>query len=83
MLHSLRSNTTTNFRPAARAYSHTFNGMMKNAKSYLLRGTEDGPKLLRKGVVGDWKNYFTPEQSERFDKELLAKLDGTGLEFEM
>lgn len=61
----------------------TFNGMMKNAKSYLLRGTEDGPKLLRKGVVGDWENYFTPEQSERFDKELLAKLDGTGLEFEM
>lgn len=60
-----------------------FNGMMKNSKSYLLRGTEDGPKLLRKGVVGDWKNYFTPEQSERFDKELLAKLDGTGLEFEM
>ena len=58
----------------------TFNGMMKNSKSYLLRGTEDGPKLLRKGVV---KNYFTPEQSERFDKELLAKLDGTGLEFEM
>ena len=54
--------------------------MMKNSKSYLLRGTEDGPKLLRKGVV---KNYFTPEQSERFDKELLAKLDGTGLEFEM
>ena len=61
----------------------TFNGMMKNLKSYLLRGTEDGPKFLRKGVVGDWKNYFTPEQSERFDKELLAKLDGTGLEFEM
>ncbi|CAH3181822.1 unnamed protein product [Porites lobata] len=61
----------------------TFNGMMKNAKSYVLRGTEDGPKLLRKGVVGDWENYFTPEQSERFDKELLAKLDGTGLEFEM
>ena len=57
--------------------------MMKNAKSYLLRGTEDGPKLLRKGVVGDWENYFTPEQSERFDKELLAKLDGTGLVFEM
>ena len=61
----------------------TFNGMMKNLKSYLLCGTEAGAKFLRKGLVGDWKNYFTPEQSERFDKELLAKLDGTGLEFEM
>ena len=57
--------------------------MMKNSKSYLLRGTEDGPKFLRKGAVGDWKNFFTREQSERFDKELLDKLDGTGLEFEM
>jgi len=31
----------------------TFDGMMQNGKSYWLRGTEDGPKLLRKGVVGD------------------------------
>ncbi|XP_073233443.1 sulfotransferase 1C4-like [Porites lutea] len=61
----------------------TFNGMMKNLKSYLLCETEDGPKFLRKGAVEDWKNFFTPEQSERFDKELLAKLDGSGLEFEM
>ena len=60
----------------------TFGGMMKNSKSYLLRGTEDGPKLLRKGVVGDWINYFTPEQDERFEKEVLAKLNGSGLEFD-
>ena len=60
----------------------TINGMKKNIKSYLLRGTEDGPKLLRKGVVGDWKNYFTPEQNERFEKKVLAKLEGTGLEFD-
>ena len=60
----------------------TFNGMMKNKPSYLLRGKEDGPKLLRKGVVGDWKNYFTPELNERFEKEVLAKLKGNGLEFD-
>ena len=42
-----------------------------------------GSKISAKGRGGDWKNYFTPEQSERFDKELLAKLDGTGLVFEM
>ena len=60
----------------------TFNGMKQNIKSYLLEGTEDGPKFLRKGVVGDWKNYFTSEQNERFEKEVLAKLEGTGLEFD-
>ena len=60
----------------------TFSGMMKNAKSYLLRGTEDGPKLLRKGVVGDWRNHFTPEQNEMFEKEVLGKLKGSGLELE-
>jgi len=38
--------------------------------------------ILRKGVVGDWKNYFTPEMNERFEKEVLANLKGTGLEFE-
>ena len=38
--------------------------------------------LLRKGFVGDWKNYFTPDLNERFENEVLAKLKGTGLEFD-
>ena len=25
-----------------------------------------------------WKNYFTPELNERFEKEVLEKLKGTG-----
>jgi len=41
-----------------------------------------GRMLLRKGVVGDWKNYFTPELNERFEKEVLAKLKESGLEFD-
>ena len=63
----------------------TFNGMMKNKPSYLLRGKEDGPALLRKGVVRDWQNYFTPELNERFENEVLGKLKEIGLEldFEM
>ena len=60
----------------------TFKGMMKNPQSYLLRGTADGPKFLQKGVVGNWKEHFTPELNERFEKEVLAKLKGSGLEFD-
>ena len=62
----------------------TFSGMKKNAASYLLKkpGSVGGTSLLRKGVVGDWKNYFTPELNERFENEVLAKLKGSGLEFD-
>ena len=59
----------------------TFKGMTKNETGYKMPG-EDSSSLLRKGVVGDWKNYFTPEQNERFEKEVLEKLKGSGLEFD-
>ena len=32
--------------------------------------------------VGDWKNYFTPEQSEEMDKIYQERLVGTGLVFD-
>ena len=61
----------------------TFSGMKKNAASFLLKKPGGGgTSLLRKGVVGDWKNYFTPELNERFENEVLAKLKGSRLEFD-
>ena len=60
----------------------SFSGMKKNASSYSIQTKQYEVSLLRKGVVGDWKNYFTPELNERFDKEVLAKLKGSGLEFD-
>ncbi|XP_078367428.1 sulfotransferase 1C2-like, partial [Oculina patagonica] len=60
----------------------TFSGMKKNASSYAIKNEEGETSLLRKGVVGDWKNYFTPDLNERFEKEVLAKLEGSGLEFD-
>ncbi|PFX23695.1 Sulfotransferase 1C2 [Stylophora pistillata] len=60
----------------------TFKGMMENVQSYLFEDKEDGPSLLQKGVVGNWKEHFTPELNERFEKEVLAKLKGSGLEFD-
>ena len=58
--------------------------MKKNAASFSVPlSTKDGGSfLLRRGEVGDWKNYFTPELNEIFEKKVLDKLKGSGLEFD-
>lgn len=41
------------------------------------KGTENQKSHYRKGVIGDWKNYFTPELKEEFKKrygQLLVEL---------
>ncbi|XP_066270628.1 sulfotransferase 1B1-like [Branchiostoma lanceolatum] len=37
--------------------------------------------IARKGIVGDWKNYFSTEDSKAFDAWCEKKLGGTGLTF--
>lgn len=39
-------------------------------------------KFIRKGQVGGWQNYFSPEMNTKFDKWISENLDGTGLTFE-
>ena len=60
----------------------TLSEMKKNITSYTFQPEQTNSPLLRKGLVGDWKKYFTPELNEKFEKEVLAKLKGTGLEFD-
>jgi hypothetical protein len=41
------------------------------------RGEESKSAFVRKGISGDWKNYFTPESARAFDRyagELLIRL---------
>ncbi|KAL2933267.1 Cytosolic sulfotransferase 15 [Bienertia sinuspersici] len=38
---------------------------------------------FRKGEVGDWTNYFTPNMVERMNKLMQQKLGGTGLTFKI
>ena len=37
--------------------------------------------FMRKGDVGDWKNYFTSEQSARLDAAYDEKMKGSGINF--
>ena len=43
---------------------------------------EEVPSFLRKGVVGDWKNFLSPEQSAQIDSICAERLKDMGLEFE-
>ena len=60
----------------------TQKGMRENEISFIVSPEEQSSPLLRKGVVGGWKSYFTPELNDRFDNEVLTKLEGSGLEFD-
>ena len=44
------------------------------------RITKDSTPFLRKGIVGDWKNHFSDEQSARLDDEYAKRMAGSGLE---
>lgn len=39
-------------------------------------------KFIRKGKVGDWKNYMSEDLSRRFDEWTEKNLAGTGLTFD-
>ncbi len=60
-----------------------FNAMRssKSIKEYFSRIALSPEEALRKGKVGDWQNYFTPEQSRYVDAECTRLLDTVGLKF--
>ena len=38
--------------------------------------------LMRKGVIGDWRNHYSKKQQEDMDRLLKRKLDHLGLSFD-
>jgi hypothetical protein len=54
---------------------------MKLNKLSNLHEIEGLGEFFRKGKVGSWRDLFTEEQSEHFDKVCKERLAGTGLEF--
>ncbi len=38
---------------------------------------ELGPTFMRKGIVGDWKNYFDDKTSAEWDEWIKNELEGT------
>ena len=42
------------------------------------RGQQDTTSFYRKGVIGDWKNHFTPEENEAFCKRFAWLLEPLG-----
>ena len=54
-----------------------------NMEDFFLKtdATENENKFIRKGKVGDWRNYMSEELSKRFDEWITKHLHGVGHNF--
>jgi len=60
----------------------TFTAMKKEGNANYTWYKQFSGEFIRKGQVGDWRNYFTDEQSDRLDALYAEKMAGSGLVFE-
>lgn len=57
-----------------KAIEYCFEYSAKNRK-----GHKDSFNMIRKGIVGDWRNCFSSDQNRRMDEKIEEKLKGTEL----
>jgi len=50
-------------------------------KTGKLNSGRENKMFFRKGEVGDWKNYLTPEMENKIDMIIQEKLQNSGLKF--
>jgi sulfotransferase len=58
----------------------SFGEMRVNQRRWSSARPADMPEFVRKGVAGDWINYFSAGQARRLAGKLLARTRGTGAE---
>ncbi|XP_046383768.1 luciferin sulfotransferase-like [Ischnura elegans] len=68
---SMQKNPAVNLQP-----------LMSTLRGNDYMGAQDRPNFIRKGKVGDWKNYMTPELATKFDKWIADNIHGTDLSFD-
>ncbi|XP_070560862.1 sulfotransferase 1B1-like [Ptychodera flava] len=54
----------------------------ENVNLSLAIGDKDKHQFVRKGVVGDWVNFFTVAQNKEYEKIYEERMKGSGLDFE-
>ena len=64
------------------AFDKMKNNKAANKESWDVLSGDTTMKFMRKGVVGDWRNFFSPEQSARIDTLVADKLADSGLVFD-
>lgn len=63
------------------ALETSFDRMKKDDKANMSYVKKFEGQFMRKGEVGDWKNFLTDDQSAEMDAICAARLKNTGLEF--
>jgi hypothetical protein len=66
-------------RLAAVVRASDFEHMRRNQGRWSSARPADMPAFVRKGVVGDWRNYFSAAQATRLAEKFRARTSGTAI----
>lgn len=75
---SMQGNPAVNLEPLLGQVDINGNGL----GNHLDAATNTDTKFIRKGQIGDWKNYMSNEVSNRFDQWIEDNTRGSGLSFQ-